>query len=62
MRILAASLAYLGQSADASAATATLLRAEPDLTISKFRGRRMFISEDLWRRLSQGLRLAGLPD
>jgi len=32
------------------------------LTISKFRVCRMFIDECLWQRLSQGLRLAGLPE
>ena len=61
-RVLAASLAFLGQTEAASATIASLLSLEPGLTVSKFRSRRMFICEGLWEKLSQGLRLAGLPD
>jgi hypothetical protein len=38
------------------------LRIEPDLTMSKLRARLMLMNEDLWAKLSRGLRLGGLAD
>jgi hypothetical protein len=39
------------------------LRAiEPQLTLSKLRGRMMNVDERLWADYSAALRLAGLPD
>jgi len=62
MRLLAANLAHLGQIDAAKQLIADNLRIEPDLTISKFRTRRVFMHDDLWQKFSQGLRLAGLPE
>jgi TolB-like protein/tetratricopeptide (TPR) repeat protein len=60
MRLLAANLAHLGQTDEAKLIIIDNLRVEPDLTISKFRTRRMFMHEDLWQKFASGLRLAGL--
>jgi tetratricopeptide (TPR) repeat protein len=62
MRLLAASLAHLGQLDEARQIIKENLRIEPDLTISKFRARRRFMHEQLWQAFSGGLRLAGLPE
>jgi tetratricopeptide (TPR) repeat protein len=60
MRLLAASLAHLGQVDEARKIIAENLRIEPDLTLTKFRARRRFMDENLWRSFSDGLLLAGL--
>lgn len=62
MRLLAANLARLGENEAPAAALADMLRVEPDLTIRKLRARLMFMHDELWEKLSRGLRLAGLPD
>jgi tetratricopeptide (TPR) repeat protein len=62
MRLLAASLAQLGQLDEARHIIKENLRIEPDLTIAKFRTRRRFMHEQLWQAFSEGLRLAGLPE
>lgn len=62
MRLLAASLAHLGQLDAAAEVVRDMLRIQPELTIAKTRAPRMFMNENLWQKFSQGLRLAGLPE
>lgn len=62
MRLLAANLANLGQVDAASKAVADFLDIERDLTLAKLRARLTFMNESLWKNLSHGLRLGGLPE
>jgi TolB-like protein len=62
MRLLAANLANVGQVGSAGGAIDDMLRIEPDLTLQKLRKRLIYMDESLWRKLSHGLRLAGLSD
>jgi tetratricopeptide (TPR) repeat protein len=62
MRLLAASLAHLGQLDAAAEVVREILRIRPELTIARTRAPRMFMHENLWQKFSQGLRLAGLPE
>jgi TolB-like protein/Tfp pilus assembly protein PilF len=62
LRILAASLAKLGQGDKAAEVMREILTLEPQLTLSKFRARTMFYDESVWNKLADGLRLAGLPE
>jgi TolB-like protein/class 3 adenylate cyclase len=61
-RILAASLAKLGQRDRAKEAVRELLKIEPQLTISSLRARTLAMEESVWIMFSDGLRLAGLPE
>ena len=62
LRILAASLAKLGQRDKAAEAMREVLKLEPQLTLSKLRARSMHYEESVWNKLADGLRLAGLPE
>ena len=62
LRILAASLAKLGQRAEAADVVRQILTIEPQLTLSKQRARSMFIDENVWSKYAEGLRLAGIPE
>jgi TolB-like protein len=62
LRVLAANLASLGQKDRASEAIRELLKIEPHLTISSFRARMLMLHENVWTKLSEALRLAGLPE
>ena len=62
LRVLAASLANLGQKDRASEAIRQLLKIEPHLTISDLRARMLMAHEKLWTKFSEALRLAGLPE
>ena len=62
MRLLAANLAHLGQIDAAKQIITDNLRIDPNLTIAKFRTRRVFMHPDLWGKFSEGLRRAGLPE
>ena len=62
IRLLAANYARLGQSDKAAEWVQQLLKGEPALTISKQRSRMMFMDENVWNKLADGLRLAGLPE
>jgi TolB-like protein/tetratricopeptide (TPR) repeat protein len=62
LRVLAASLAKLGQKDKAAEAVREMLKLEPQLTLSKMRGRSMHFDESVWNKLADGLRLAGLPE
>jgi TolB-like protein/tetratricopeptide (TPR) repeat protein len=62
LRVLAANLASLGQKDRASEAIRELLKIEPHLTISSFRARMLMLHDNVWTKLSEALRLAGLPE
>ena len=62
IRLLAANYARLEQSDKAAEWVQQLLKGEPALTISKQRSRMMFMDENVWNKLADGLRLAGLPE
>jgi TolB-like protein len=62
LRILAASLAALGEHAGAADAIRRALAIEPELNLARLRVRMNFWPEGAWRRFSENLRLAGLPD
>jgi TolB-like protein/tetratricopeptide (TPR) repeat protein len=61
-RLLAASLAKLGQKDRASEAMRELLKIEPQLTLSNLHARTRFMEESEWIKFSEALRLAGLPE
>jgi TolB-like protein len=62
LRLLAASLAKMGSVDQAAEAMRKVLDIEPQLTASRLRARLLFMPESLWKNLSEGLVLAGLPD
>ena len=62
IRLLAANYARLGQPDKASERVQQLLKGDPTLTISKQRSRMMFMDVNVWNKLADGLRLAGLPE
>jgi len=62
LRILAMSLANLGELDRAAEAIQEVLAIEPGLTISKMRARLHFLPERTWDRHAEALRLAGLPE
>ena len=62
LRYQAASLALLGQIDKASAVIQDMLRIEPQLTLSTLQARNVFMTESVWQRYAEGLRLAGLPE
>jgi TolB-like protein/class 3 adenylate cyclase len=62
LRLLAASLARLGQLDNAAAAIQELLAIDPHITISRVRQRLRHWPESVWNSYSEGLRLAGLPE
>jgi TolB-like protein/tetratricopeptide (TPR) repeat protein len=62
LRTLAASLAHLGRTEEAAEVVRENLAIEPDLTIASLRQRVHHWPDHAWRRLSEGLRLAGLPE
>jgi TolB-like protein/Flp pilus assembly protein TadD len=62
LRVLAASLALLGQRDKAAEAIQRLLKIDPQLSLSALRIRLAFMHERVWNRLAEGLKLAGLPE
>lgn len=62
LRALAASLAKMGQREEATELMRTVLKIDPNITISKLRTRIMFMDEGVWQRYADGLRRAGLPE
>jgi TolB-like protein len=62
MRLLAANLAQLGQSEPARESIREMFKVEPHLTLSALRSRLMFMHEGVWKNLSIGLRIAGIPE
>ena len=62
LRVLAASLAKLGQMEGARQVMQDLLRIEPHLTATKLRWRLRHMDESVLTPFLEGLRLAGLPE
>jgi hypothetical protein len=62
MRVLAASLAKLGQRDKAAEAVQDMLKLEPQLKLSNLRARSMYYGDSVWNKFADGLRLAGLPE
>jgi adenylate cyclase len=62
LRYLAASLALIGRRDEAAAVLQDSLRIEPLLSLSTLKARNAFMTERVWRRYAEGLRLAGLPE
>jgi TolB-like protein/tetratricopeptide (TPR) repeat protein len=62
LRLLAASLAKMGSVDQAMETMRKVLDIEPQLTASRLRARLLFMPESLWKNLSEGLILAGLPE
>jgi tetratricopeptide (TPR) repeat protein len=62
LRNLAASLARQGRNDDAAEAMRELLAIEPNLTLTRLRGRMMNVDDTHWNEYSAALRLAGLPE
>jgi len=63
LRTLAGSLAKTGQREQAAVAVQTLLKVEPQLTLSIWRARLKWLDETPWgNRYVEALRLAGLPE
>jgi TolB-like protein/tetratricopeptide (TPR) repeat protein len=62
IRLLAANYARLKQPDKAAERIQQLLKGEPTLTISKQRDRMMFMDVNVWNKLAEGLRLAGLSE
>jgi len=62
LRLLAASLAKTGEMDQAAQTMKKVLEIEPQLTASKLRLRVPFMPQSIWLNLSEGLRLAGLPE
>jgi len=62
LRLLAASLAKIGELDQAAETMQKMLEIEPQLTLSKLRARLTFMPQSIWTNLAEGLRLAGLPE
>ena len=62
LRILAVSLAKVGDREGAAEAIQEVLKIEPQLTASRLRARLPFMPETLWNCMAEGLHIAGLPD
>lgn len=62
LRNLAASLVKLGRLDEAAQVMRDLLGIEPQLTLTKLRGRMLNVEEHLWDDYSAALRAAGLPE
>jgi TolB-like protein/Tfp pilus assembly protein PilF len=61
LRVLAASLALLGQRDKAAVVLQRFLEIDPQASLSALQARLGFMHEEIWNRLAEGLKLAGLP-
>jgi tetratricopeptide (TPR) repeat protein len=61
LRFVASGLAKQGRVNQAAEVAHKALSIEP-VTLTRLRGRLMFIDESVWRHYSAGLELAGVPD
>jgi hypothetical protein len=59
--VLGASLALLGQHERAAEVVRDILAIEPQFTLTILRARLHGMADDVWSKLAQGLRRAGLP-
>ena len=62
LRVLGASLAMLGQHERAAEVVQDILAIEPQFTLTMLRARLRGMADDVWSKLAQGLRRAGLPE
>jgi adenylate cyclase len=62
LRVLAASLALLGQQDKAAEVLQRFRAVDPQATLSRLRERLAFMHDTVWNRLSEGLKKAGLPE
>jgi TolB-like protein len=62
LRFLAAGLTKQGRLDSAAQAVREVRKIEPQLTLTKLRGRLMFIEKKIWQDYSAALRRAGLPE
>jgi hypothetical protein len=62
VRVLAMSLALLGQSAKAAEVARELLQIEPHLTVSGYLARAPSASFEVGRRCAEALRMIGIPE
>lgn len=62
MRLVAANVAQLGQSNIGAEQVKAMLDIEPQLTLASLRSRLSYMHDTLWKHLSTGLRLSGLPE
>jgi TolB-like protein/predicted Zn-dependent protease len=62
IRILASSLALLGQRDKAAEVIQRQFQIDPQITLKRLRVRLSFMHEDVWSRFAEGLKLAGLPE
>jgi tetratricopeptide (TPR) repeat protein len=62
LRVLAVALVKLGQTEQARIAVSTLLRVEPDLTVSAFFARIPVPLASMARTYAESLQIAGLPE
>jgi TolB-like protein/predicted Zn-dependent protease len=62
LRVLAASLALLGQRDKAVEVLERFRKIDPQASLSTLRVRLGYMHEDIWNRLADGLKLAGLPE
>jgi adenylate cyclase len=60
--VLAAAFGKMGEKEKAAAALAEVLKIEPGLTLSRLRARTMYTRKDVWLKLGDGLRLAGMAE
>jgi tetratricopeptide (TPR) repeat protein len=62
VRTLAASLALLGRTAEAAEVFKESVAIDPNLTITKQRQKLVNWPDHAWQYMSEGLRLAGMPE
>jgi TolB-like protein/Tfp pilus assembly protein PilF len=62
LRTLAACLVKQGRQSDAAEVVRKVLEAEPQLTLTRLRGRAMMIKSEVWNEYAAALRIAGIPE
>ena len=62
LRVLAASFALRGEREKAAEALKRYLAVDPHASVSTLRVRLGYLCDEIWNRLADGLRLAGLPE
>jgi TolB-like protein/class 3 adenylate cyclase len=62
LRVMAVALVNLGQQDKAEMIVGEILKIDPQLTISRLRGRVPLITDAVWTMYSEALRRAGLPE
>jgi TolB-like protein/Tfp pilus assembly protein PilF len=62
LRTLAACLVKQGRQSEAAEVVQKVLEAEPQLTLTRLRGRAMMINSEVWNDFAAALRIAGIPE